>query len=110
MIDRYNKKFEYLMDKQLNKCSACNKTFINSEKIDIAHNFSRTEKNIKNYPLFIDSLLNITLQHNYCNVNRRLPIYTKRFKNKRQINYYQADKYQMFLGKHKILSDIVNMC
>ncbi len=56
-------------------CTGCGKLMLGNYKIDLAHNLAKTKWNFKNYPLFINSLLNLSLQDNGCNVERRQPRY-----------------------------------
>jgi hypothetical protein len=68
-IDRYEEKKEWLYKLQNGLCSGCGRTLTCLVKIDLAHYFPRTNDNLKKYPLFLDSIINISLQCNFCNVN-----------------------------------------
>ena len=101
MIKNYDWKYSYLACRQNFICSGCGE-FFDASKTDIAHNFPRTKKNMKNYPLMIDSLLNITLQHNRCNVGRK-PAWGKK-----PMNYHKAEMINWFLQRHPKICDFVN--
>ena len=106
MIKDYENKMTLLYINQKGKCSGCGKQFGNiyiidnnvyceygHTKLDFAHELPRTKKNIKKYPLFIDSIENASIQHNHCNVKRKPPYWkTGEYKKEKPINYYQAEQ------------------
>lgn len=109
-MKNYEEKYNYLYFHQAGLCSGCGKKIPHTffEKSDLAHNLSRTEHNRKNFPKFIDSMLNMTIQHNKCNVSRLLPKHAKGKQQSRQINYFQAEQYEKFLQRHPKLEKFVN--
>lgn len=100
MLDNYEWKFDYMVRKQKHNCTGCDKLLFG--KCDMAHNLSRTKMNRKNYPLMIDSLLNLTVQHNHCNVGRK-PAYGKK-----PMNPYRAYWIENFLQRHPLICKFVN--
>jgi hypothetical protein len=107
MIKNYEEKFNYHFYRQKGYCVCCEGYLLSCFKIDLCHKLSRTKKNIKNYPLFIDSLLNTFIAHNECNVARLQPL-DKHGKRTKQINYHQAEMAERFLERHPKISDFVN--
>lgn len=108
-MKNYESKFGYLMSHQNKMCSACGEPMSYTEKLDLAHWLSNTKNNRRSYPLFINSLLNLSLQYNKCNVARLLPI----FKNKGSVGtmkctHYLAERYNGFLERHPLYSKFVN--
>jgi hypothetical protein len=67
MIENYIEKMDWMIINQDFKCSGCGLKFI--KRPQFAHWKSRTEDNVKKWPLFIDSILNASAQDD-CNVER----------------------------------------
>ena len=99
-IKNYVEKAEYLYKYQGGLCSACNMPM--KVKPDIAHWLSRTDDNIVKYPLYIDSILNISLQHNICNVGRLVP------RGKEPQTDLMAGKIEKYLQQNPDVSEYVN--
>jgi len=120
MIEDYENKMRVFLIRQNYKCSGCGEYIGNYcrsidehgniifyvikngvyEKLDFAHNLPRTKKNIKNLPLFIDSIENGSIQHNHCNVERKPPYWkTGEYKKEKPINYYQAEQIEKRMQK-----------
>jgi len=99
MIPNYPEKLMYLYKHQNHKCDICNRIISFNQSLDLHHKFSNTKWGKKKYPLFINSLLNLSLVHGACHLNKvgRL-----------RITDYNANRYELFLKRHKKISDFVN--
>lgn len=111
-IKHYTALYDYHYNRQDGTCSGCGGLLCTAgQKIDLAHWLPRTEKNEKNCPLFINSALNTSLQHNGCNVGRLLPYYKRVpfIKNENcKITHYIAERYEAFLRRHPAIATWAN--
>ncbi len=88
-IEHYHKKMEWHIKFQDYKCTGCETMIagyweddkyyyydiiMGKNKVDFAHNLARKDNFIKNYPLFIDSIINSSAQCHKCNYERRQPV------------------------------------
>ena len=114
MIKDYHAKGWHCISRQNYVCGLCGGTIdphtvdgifydnIKREKLDLCHDFPRTKLNQKNYPLFIDSVENLAVGHNSCNV-RRIPLNYRDgvYNPKGFITFYQADQWEIKMRSEK---------
>jgi hypothetical protein len=118
MIKNYIPKMWFMWRRQKGLCSGCGKPIdlyydqnrrefhdgITEEKVDFAHNFANTKKHVKNYPLFIHSMFNGSVQTNSCNVARRPPWWLNGIEEREKpINDYQASEWEKKLQNDESL-------
>ena len=97
-MNNYDEKYNYLYRHQKGFCPICHN--ILTGIIEMHHKCHPSKWRRKKLPLFLNSLLNLVLLHKKCHTMRRS--YAK-------ISDYRADKYELFLQKHKKISNFVNM-
>ena len=80
-------------------CPACKKLMYNFH-MSMQHRLHNSKQNRKLYPLFIDSLLNLSVIHLKCNVTTH--------RSYGQITPYNAKRYESFLQSHPKIAEWVN--
>ena len=69
----YQKKFKVLADKQDWICPICEKTMHMSQHLSIDHKYKHNALWARRrWPYFIDSVYNLQLVHNHCNIDKRV--------------------------------------
>lgn len=95
----YAEKMQYLYKHQEYKCLICGQFLTIQEGLDLHHKYSNTKHGKRKYPLFINSLLNLSLLHSTCHLNKCGGL---------RITDYNASRYERFLEKHKNISEWLN--
>ena len=98
-IPNYPEKLMFLYEHQNYRCAVCGGYLSFHQALDMHHKFSRTKWGVKKYPLFIDSILNLALCHHDCHINKVGDL---------RITDYNANKYELFLKRHKKIAKFVN--
>lgn len=98
-MENYEKKLRYLVYHQNFKCLVCGKTISNGEKIDLHHLLPNAYRNQRQYPRFINSLMNLVALHHNCHIARG---------NTLKNSYRYADTANIFLRNHPEISKFVN--
>lgn len=72
MIPCYDQKVIYLYRHQHGQCTICGDTMgISSQMHSLDHRLHNKRWTRKKFPLFLNSLLNLHLVHNSCNIDKR---------------------------------------
>ena len=98
-MKNYSNKFIYLYNRQRGICPACGEPMPQFDAT-LQHGVAKSKTAIKSYPLFINSLLNLSLIHSACNTTKHRS-YGRR-------SYWRAGVIEYFLQRHPKICKFVN--
>jgi len=99
-MKHYQEKMNYLIRRNGGNCAICGLILFGvREKVDLHHRAHNTAWRRRNYPLFIDSVLNLAACHHDCHMERG---------GHDPITDYRAERYENYLRRNARIAKWVN--